>query len=128
MTTYTSAGDAVEGEQLDLTTRQYYAHRPRRLNGQLLYRFKTGIDSDAEVVEKLADDAEKWDANAYFGRGDRIRGTSIEGKSGHPPRSEIGRRTGAHSGTFVTARGHAHARIVAPLRNIPDRQQVETGV
>jgi hypothetical protein len=120
MVSSSSIGSSVEGEKIELSTRQFHTPPPVRLKGTKLkqYRFRLGIHGSATITEEYdSPESKVYFITSFVKKDDFVQGSSLDGwalKPLGPP--NVSTRTGTHSGTFVQISGGCYAHVCAPTR------------
>lgn len=114
-------GSSVEGEKLNLKTRQFHVQLPKKdpVSGARRFCFKLGINSEAEVSEALADTTRSIYTNSLLAVGDSIHGETVTGwacKPLGPP--YVSKGSGTHSAKYLSISGGCCAVVVIPPREI----------
>ncbi|WP_156432107.1 hypothetical protein [Burkholderia latens] len=125
-------GASIEGEKIDVQTRQWDAGRPMLdpKTNKKRYAFRLGIRSSAVISEAYADPANSVSvATSMISEGDEIMGTTIRGWSKKPlGKPNVEKGSGSHSASFLTVKGGCFARVEIPAREILENASLETPV
>lgn len=119
---------SVEGEKLDLKTRQFHASPPTKDpgTGKIRYGFRLGVRSSVVVTEAYAEPkASKAVDTSMTAIGDEILGTSIDGWSKKPlGKPNVSRGSASHSASFISIRGGCYAHIEIAPREILENAEL----
>jgi hypothetical protein len=113
-----SIGSSVEGEKIELSTRQFHARPPLRIEGLKQYGFHLGINGKAVITQAYDIPEDKaYYKTSFTDKDDYIQGSSLDGwalKPLGPP--HVTKRTASHSGTFLQISGGCYAHVCASTR------------
>lgn len=119
----TGIGASVEGEKVDLHTRQFFHYPPKRRPGTKtsLYLFKLGIRGTATITEAYATAAEACEySSSMLCVGDSIAGQSITGWAKKPlgkPNVTMG--SGTHNESQLSISGGCFASVeISPREHL----------
>jgi hypothetical protein len=123
---YSSAkGASIEGEKVDLQTRQFHAYPPKKdvISNQRHFGFRLAINGQAEISESYsAPDEACVYSTSLVCVGDKIAGESVHGWAlkalGRP---NVSKGSAAHSATFLSVSGGCFAMVA-----ISPREQLES--
>lgn len=113
-------GSSIEGEKVELKTRQFFPYPPKKnlITNQRHYPFKLGIDGEAKISEAYLVPREICHyKTSMVCVDDRITGTSIDGWAlkalGKP---NISKGSSSHSASFLAISGGCCAMVLISSR------------
>lgn len=115
-----SQGASVEGEKINLATRQFYTPPPVKCarTNKKQYRFHLGMRGEATIHQSYEDpETVVVYLTSFIAEGDRIQGSTLSGwawKALGPPNIE--KCSGTHSGSVLRISGGCLAQVDAPAR------------
>jgi hypothetical protein len=124
MTIGANKDQSIEGETIGVTTRQLNVLVPRRDSTGLKYRYKTGINSKAEILFELTPKTAIVRVGSLLEKGDCVVGDTLLVECDKAIRPDIGRGSGRHSASICQARKRAFAQVVIPKRSIAEAQSL----
>lgn len=123
----TAQGAAVEGEKIQIQTRQFGTYPPKKHPQRgIIYSFRLGIRSSAEITEAYLDPkATVAFSTSLTSLGDVIMGTSIGGWSRKPlGEPNIAKGSGTHSASHLQISGGCYAHVQIPPRDHLDSAEI----
>lgn len=125
-------GASIEGEKIDVQTRQWDAGRPMLdpKTNKRRYGFRLGIRSSAVISEAYGDPANSVSSeSSMVQEGDEIMGATIRGWSKKPlGKPNVEKGSGSHSASFLTVKGGCFARVDTPAREILENARLDAPV
>lgn len=124
-----TVGSSVEGEKVQIETRQFHAKLPARnpITKRLVYNFKLGIHGSAEITECYGNpDVQVVYSTSLKDVGDVVHGTSLTGWAIKPLKDpHVKKATGTHSGSFLDLSGGCFVSVDIPPRDHLQSQDVQ---
>jgi len=120
----TALGASIEGKEIHITSRKLNLREPRVAPQQLLlYPFRTGINSKAEIIKELVPKLTRIKVTSRLDKGDQLVGVSIAGHAEKPiSKAALVKGSGRHKAKQIKARGGSFAEISIPRREILTQQ------
>ncbi|WP_208278608.1 hypothetical protein [Massilia oculi] len=115
-----STGSSVEGEKMDLATRQFFALPPRRCKRtkKMQYPFSLSIFGSAEISEAYEEpEIQAHLSTSMVAIGDKVHGTSVSGWASKLLKEPyVTKTTHTHSASVLSVKGGCFAQVDAPPR------------
>jgi hypothetical protein len=122
-------GSSVEGEKMDLETRQFFALRPRRCKRtkKMQYPFSLSIFGSAEISQAYEDPSTQAHlSTSMVANGDKVHGTSVSGWALKLLKEPyITKTTHTHSASTLSVKGGCFAQVDTPPREHLDSADIQ---
>ncbi|MFS8973846.1 hypothetical protein PO002_04930 [Cupriavidus necator] len=115
----TAIGAAIEGEKIQIRTRQFDTYPPKKHPHKgMMFSFRLGIRASASITEEYVTPADSVVyTTSMTSTGDEILGTSIAGWSRKPLNEpHLAKGSGTHSASHLQIFGGAYANVQIPPR------------